>query len=316
MDNSDTHREAVSRTYQGVDGYTPIALYLGNEDWNIGLELRAGSHHSALEMEYFLERTFPRLERLCATDAKVLWRDDSAFDSARLCSLPRRPSASAGRDSDDLLTSSPSGTPRGQNKNAWVAKAEAAGAFVVTREGKRVGLLDLIVERSWAKHKRSLRLVVQVTERTIDKRGQHLLLPEVELQGSRTSLEVRMAEVIELYKDHGTQEQFHSELKTDPDLERLPSGKFDTNDVLLHLAAFAYNCLRLLGQLGLTGEIAPIRHPAKRCRIKTVLQEIMYRTAKLVAHARRLTLNFGRNVADHVKVFIAPRARLSRAASL
>jgi hypothetical protein len=61
-------------------------------------------------------------------------------------------------------------------------------------------------------------------------------------------------------------EQFHSELKTDLDLERLPSGKFDTNDVVLHLSAFAYNGLRLPGQLGLTGEIAPVRHPAKRRR--------------------------------------------------
>jgi hypothetical protein len=206
--------------------------------------------------------------------------------------------------------------PRRQDKDAWVTKAKAAGAFVVTREGKRVGLLDLSVERSWAKHKRSLRRVVQVTERTIDKRGQRLLMPEIALQGSRTSLQVPMVEVIELYKHHSTHEPFHSELKTDLDLERLPSGKFDTNDVLLHLAAFAYNCLRLLGQLGLTGEIAPIRHPAKRRRIKTVLQEIMYRAIKLVAHARRLTLDFGRNVADHVKVFIALQARLSRAASL
>jgi hypothetical protein len=74
MDHSDTRKEAVSRTYQGVDGFTPVAPYVGNEGWNIGLELRAGSHHSALETEYFLERTFPRLERLCATDAKVLWR--------------------------------------------------------------------------------------------------------------------------------------------------------------------------------------------------------------------------------------------------
>jgi hypothetical protein len=69
MDNSDTKKEAVSRTYQGVDGYSPIALYLGNEGWNIGLELRPGSHHSVLETEYFLERVFPRLERLCPQDA-------------------------------------------------------------------------------------------------------------------------------------------------------------------------------------------------------------------------------------------------------
>ncbi|MGV0036717.1 MAG: hypothetical protein ACNYPE_17840 [Candidatus Azotimanducaceae bacterium WSBS_2022_MAG_OTU7] len=30
-----------------------------------------------------------------------------------------------------------------------------------------------------------------------------------------------------LYADHGTSEQFHREFKTDMDIERLPSGKFD-----------------------------------------------------------------------------------------
>jgi hypothetical protein len=37
-----------------------------------------------LETDYFLERVFPRLERLCPQDAKVLLRADSGFDSARL----------------------------------------------------------------------------------------------------------------------------------------------------------------------------------------------------------------------------------------
>lgn len=66
MDNSDTRKEAVSRTCQGVDGYTPIAAYLGNEGWNIGLELRTGKQHSAFETNYFLERVFPRIDRLVA----------------------------------------------------------------------------------------------------------------------------------------------------------------------------------------------------------------------------------------------------------
>jgi hypothetical protein len=142
MDNSDTHKEAVSRTNQGVDGYTPVALYLGNEGWNIGLELRAGSHHSALETEYFLERTFPRLERLCANDAKVLWRDDSAFDSARLLlakAAERERWAGLGR-SFDFITK---WNPRRQDKDAWVAKAEAAGAFVVSR----VSILNCPLDR-------------------------------------------------------------------------------------------------------------------------------------------------------------------------
>ncbi|MCP5319671.1 MAG: IS1380 family transposase [Pseudomonadales bacterium] len=311
MDNSDSKKEHVSRTYQGVDGYTPIALYLGNEGWNIGLELRAGSHHSALETEYFLERAFPRLERLCPTDAKVLWRDDSGFDSVRLLfakAAERERWAALGR-SFDYLTK---WNPRKQDKASWVEQAEALDALVESRPGKRSGLLDLQIERAWGKTRRTLRLVVRVTERTIDKRGQHLLVPLVELEGWWTSLTVSPQEVIELYKHHGTHEQFHSELKSDLDLERLPSGKFDTNDAILHLAGFAYNCLRLVGQLGLTGTLSPVRHPAKRRRLKTVLQEVMYRAAQFITHARRVLLDFGRGVEAHVRVFDAVQAHLCK----
>jgi hypothetical protein len=73
--------------------------------------------------------------------------------------------------------------PRKQDKSAWVAQAEAAGVFQETQPGKRVGLLDLPVERAWGKEKRSFRLIVEVTERTIDRKGQHLLAPEIELEG-------------------------------------------------------------------------------------------------------------------------------------
>jgi len=45
--------------------------------------------------------------------------------------------------------------------------------------------------------------------------------------------------VIALYRDHATCEQFHSEFKTDLDLERLPSGKFDTNDLVIAFAVLA-----------------------------------------------------------------------------
>lgn len=314
MDNSDSRKENVGRTYQGVDGYTPIAAYLGNEGWNIGLELRAGTWHSAFETHYFYERLFPRVEQLLPSDKVVLVREDSAFDSAQLLFAKAQEQdrlAALGRRLEFITK----WNPRKQDKESWVARSDAAGAFVETRAGKRVGLLDLTVARAWQKEKRDFRLLVQVTERTINKKGQHLLVPEIELQGWWTTLDIPAAEVIELYKHHGTHEQFHSEIKSDLDLERLPSGKFDTNDAIVHLASFAYNCLRLLGQLGLTGEIAPIRHPAKRRRLKTVLQEVMYRAAKFVTHARKLVLDFGRGVAAHAKVFIALQERLLRVAS-
>ena len=48
--------------------------------------------------------------------------------------------------------------------------------------------------------------------------------------------------------DLGECEQFHSEIKTDMDVERLPSGKFETNELVLELTVLAYNILRLIGQ--------------------------------------------------------------------
>jgi len=87
----------------------------------------------------------------------------------------------------------------------------------------------------------SFRRVVRVTERTIDKKGQQLLIPETELEGWWTSLSVTDEEVIALYEGHGLCEQYHSEIKTDMDLERFPSGKFVTNQLVMACTALVYN---------------------------------------------------------------------------
>jgi len=294
MNNSGSKKELVSRTYQGVDGYTPIAAYLGNEGWCLGLELRPGSQHSALETHYFLERVLPRVHQLVAADQAVLSRSDSGFDAARILfqqDEEKRAWAAEERRFDYLTK----WNPRKQAMEDWVAQADTAGAWTELRPGKRMALLDLSVERAWQKQKRHFRLVVRLIERTIDKKGQELLFPDYQLEGWWTSLEAKPEKVIELYREHATHEQFHSEIKTDLDLERLPSGKFDCNDLVLHLAMLVYNSLRLIGQLGLTGELSPVRHPAKRRRIKTVLQEIMYRAAQFISKARKLILDFGNN---------------------
>ena len=118
--------------------------------------------------------------------------------------------------------------------------------------------------------------------RTIDKHGQQLLVPEIEIEGWWTSLVFDEETIIALYADHGTSEQYHSEFKTDLDIERLPSGKFATNALILACAQLAYNILRWIGQNGLLGPDAPPRHRAKRRRIRTVMQELMYLAARLI----------------------------------
>jgi hypothetical protein len=142
------------------------------------------------------------------------------------------------------------------------------------------------------------RLIVKVTVRHSDSTGQLFLEPEVSLEGWTTSLKpdaADYAKVMALYQDHATSEQFHSEFKTDLDLERLPSGKFDTNDLVMAFAVLGYNLLRWMGQRVLLGPDAPVRHPAKRRRLKTVMQELMYMACRLVSSGRRLYLRFGQH---------------------
>ncbi|MDZ4190151.1 MAG: transposase, partial [Hydrogenophaga sp.] len=142
------------------------------------------------------------------------------------------------------------------------------------------------------------RRVYRLTERTIDKRGQQMLLPEYVLEGWNTTLAQAAfspEQVIALYADHGTHEQFHSEFKTDMDLVRLPSGKFDTNYLVCALAAVAMNLLRLVGQHTLHEPDAPVRHTAQRRRIRTVMQELMFKAARLISHARQWVLGLGAN---------------------
>ena len=131
MDNSRTKKEWVGRISQRVDGYAPIAAYLGNEGWCVGLELRPGTQHSALETHYFLKRVLPRVRELVVVTQSVLSRSDSGFDSARLLFQregEKRTWAAAGRRFEYLVE----WRPRRQDLADWVARAEASDAFQET----------------------------------------------------------------------------------------------------------------------------------------------------------------------------------------
>lgn len=79
MDHSKTKKDGVSRTYQGFDGYAPMAAYLGQKGWCLALELRDGLAHSQNEFLYVLERVLPRARAL--TQAPLLVRLDSGHDA-------------------------------------------------------------------------------------------------------------------------------------------------------------------------------------------------------------------------------------------
>ena len=284
MDNSGTKKEGVSYTYKGFNGYAPMAVYLGREGWCIACELRPGSQHGQKEFIHVLERVVPRARRL--TKHRLLSRLDSGHDAAE------NRAWHAKEDVDFIIK----WNPRKQDLEAWLKRAEEKVAdWSFPREGKRVGIFSQTVEETFDGETREFRRVISVTERTIDKHGNRLLVPEITVEGWWTTLGECVCpdqKVIALYCDHATSEQFHSEFKTDLDIERLPSGKFATNDLVMACAVLAYNILRWIGLEGLVGPDAPIRHEAKRRRLKTVIQELMYVAARVVESGRQLALKF------------------------
>jgi hypothetical protein len=216
FDNSNTKKEGVSRTYKGYDGYAPIFAYLGEEGHLINLELRQGSVHCQKNTAAFLKETIQLAKRL--TEQPLLARLDSGNDSSENIRLFYQPETF----SDFIIKRN----LRQESLEMWLDIAKENGMVSHPRDGKTVytGSVYWYVDGLDKK----VRIVFQVIERTSQANGQLFLVPELEVETWWTSLLHPEKTVIQLYHEHGTCEQFHSEIKTDMDLERLPSGKFET----------------------------------------------------------------------------------------
>lgn len=290
MDNSGSHKEGVSRTYKGHDGFAPMAVYLGQEGYCLAFELREGTQHCQKNTPALLDKALQQARLI--TSQPLLLRLDGGNDAIENIDVVLGHNLSNGQQAAvDFLIK---WNPRRQDKESWLERAEQHGHWDYPREGKRVAVFSVQTTRQWQGYEYSIRQVIRLTERTINKHGQNLVIPELELEGWWTSLALSEADIIQLYADHGTSEQFHSEFKTDLDIERLPSGKFATNALVLGCSVLTYNILRWIGQNGLLGAKAPKRHRAKRRRIKTVMQELMYIAARVIKTSRTIKLSFGK----------------------
>ena len=55
FDNSKTHKEGISKTYKGCDGYAPMFAYIGTEGYLVNDELREGKQHCQCGTPDFLD---------------------------------------------------------------------------------------------------------------------------------------------------------------------------------------------------------------------------------------------------------------------
>lgn len=175
------------------------------------------------------------------------------------------------------------------------ADADAALRWETPLAGKRVTMWEQAIAVEGIEQPRHR--VLRPIERRIDKRGQVLVVAEITPEGWMTSLPAGLSakEIIALYAHHGRHELFHSEFRSDLHLTRPPSGKFDTSYLVCQFAPLAMIIPCLMGELGLLGPDAPVRHSAKRRRVKTVMQELICRAGRLIQRWRRIILALGSN---------------------
>ena len=85
------------------------------------------------------------------------------------------------------------------------------------------------------------------------------------------------------------------------DLERLPSGKFATNALVLELGLIAYNILRMIGQGTIGGRSPRQKRDVKRRRLHTVISNLIMMAGHITTHARQLIMGLGKsNVWRHL----------------
>jgi len=279
-------KEGVGWTYHNANGYAPLFCHVGTHGYMLTNELRNGSQHSAKGAVEFLKRSIELAKQIGLPMEQLLLRADSAHD-----------------DADYIQAAFEAGifflikrNLRSDCKEQYLAIARRAGEKITTRDGKNVYRCILSHRHPVGLEHLPIFMIVEVTERLTDANGEALLIPDVEVSTWWTNLPEDEAVCIELYRDHATSEQFHSEFKTDMGIESLPSGKFATNALVLNLAALAYNCLRYIGQQALTcKEVLPIKLEVSRRRLRSVLQDLIYIGCKFTRHANTIIVRFGRH---------------------
>jgi hypothetical protein len=256
--------------------------YVGKEGYMLDSELRPGSQHCQNGTVDFIEGLKEQLVRIKA-GRRILFRLDSGNDAFETIK------AVSGKGHYCIIKRN----KRRENDEKWLKRAKRLGKRVKSRKGKKewIGTAKTHPVKN-GETLEDISCAFEVIERKIDAKGNRLLIPDIEVNSWWTNLSCSAEKVIELYHAHGTSEQFHSELKHDMDIERLPSGKFAVNKIVLAVAMNAFNTLRFLGQKSIEPEN---KKHVKRKRLGKVIRDLICVAGKLVRHGRALILKIYEN---------------------
>ncbi len=289
LDNSKSKKEGVSCTYKLFDGYAPMMAYLGNEGYQINSEFREGKQHCQNGTPEFLKGVISRAKSVLSQDSRILIRMDGGNHSGDNFEVMNQ----------DRVYWIVKRNLRKEPKEYWLETAKALGDCISDEGGKRiyVGIVSHAAEQS-GETSVPTDIVFKVTETYAEPNGQIRAAFEIEIdvETYASNLPESPLDIIELYHNHATSEQFHSEIKTDMGVEKLPSGKLATNSLVFELTKIAYNLLRRIGvdMVEFAAESIQKKGVMRR-RIRTVFQEIIYTACQFVMKGRRVKIRFGRS---------------------
>jgi len=288
MDNTGSHKEGVEQSYQPkIKGYAPMMTNIGSQGYLLNHEFRKGNAHSncAGTYEYILQ-SMALARKLCPSQT-ILARFDSGNDSEKnIVALSQLDNTFylikhhiKGRNSEAAKA-----TLIDYVLQNYISK-EVVDNNTIRYFAEQVSLVGMYDENNnfIEKECRKILSVVQINNDL--NTGQPLLIPYLSLHQWRTNLpktDFRPQDVIRLYKDHATSEQFHSEFKTDLDIEKLPSSKFKTNELIVAIAQLAFNLIRIIGNQALASRLLNAKQDKSRLRIRTILLKIIYLPSKLI----------------------------------
>lgn len=91
------------------------------------------------------------------------------------------------------------------------------------------------------------------------------------------------------------------------DLERLPSGKFETNALILEFGMIAYNILRMVGRETVGRRSPRQKREVKRRRLRTVIGNMIMMAGHVTQHARQIVIGLDKsNVRRHIFTDFCP----------
>lgn len=195
MDNSKTNKEGVSYTYKGYDGFAPMMAYIGTEGYLVNDELREGSQHCQCNTPAFLKQTLELSHRL--TNKPLLVRLDAGNDAAENLGILIE-------DGSWFIVKR--NLRRSESKQEWLDSVkECCKEIRHPRDGKTVYIGSSWKEVNYQDTDGSikaitLRIVYEIIEKTTDKHGQFLLVPDIECNTIWTNLGWSDDDIIICYK--------------------------------------------------------------------------------------------------------------------